>query len=62
MELIIDAAERGDPMAQVMLAVEYESGANVGRDLTVARGWYAKAAEQGNVFAADHLRVLDAPH
>jgi TonB family protein len=61
MELIIDAAERGDPMAQVMLGVEYESGANVGRDLTVARRWYGKAAEQGNVIAADHLRVLGAP-
>jgi TPR repeat protein len=49
-------------MAQVLLAVEYESGANVGRDMTVARSWYGKAAAQGNVFAADHLRVLDAPH
>jgi TPR repeat protein len=49
-------------MAQVLLAVEYESGANVGRDMAVARRWYAKAAEQGNVIAADHLRVLDAPH
>jgi TonB family protein len=62
MELIIDAAEQGDPMAQVMLAVEYESGANVERDMTVARRWYGKAAEQGNVFAADHLRVLGALH
>jgi TonB family protein len=62
MEFIIDAAERGDPMAQVMLAIEYESGANVGRDMNVARRWYAKAAQQGNVIAADHLRVLDATH
>lgn len=58
MELIIDAAEQGDPMAQVMLAIEYESGANVDRDLQVALRWYAKAADQGNVFAKDHLRIM----
>jgi TonB family protein len=58
MELIIDAAQQGDPMAQVMLAIEYESGANVDRDMAVALRWYTKAAEQGNVFAKDHLRII----
>jgi TonB family protein len=61
MELIIDAAELGDPMAQVMLAIEYETGANVEKDMIVARRWYGKAAEQGNVFAADHLRLSGEP-
>jgi len=61
MTLIIDAAEQGDPMAQVMLAIEYESGANVDRDLDVALHWYTKAAQQGNVFAKDHLRLMFTP-
>jgi len=61
MSLIIDAAEQGDPMAQVMLAIEYESGANVDRDLDVALRWYTKAAQQGNVFAKDHLRLMFTP-
>lgn len=60
MTFIIEAAELGDPMAQVMLAIEYESGANVGRDMAIAESWYRKAAAQGNVFAADHLRVIGA--
>lgn len=58
MGLIIDAAEEGNQMAQVMLAIEYESGANVDRDLDVALRWYNKAAAQGNVFAQDHLRIM----
>lgn len=61
MTLIIDAAEQGDPMAQVMLAIEYESGANVDRDMDVALRWYTKAAAQGNVFAQDHLRIMFEP-
>jgi len=58
MGLIIDAAEQGNQMAQVMLAIEYESGANVDRDLDVAMRWYNKAAAQGNVFSQDHLRIM----
>lgn len=61
MELIIDAAEQGDPMAQVMLAIEYESGANVDRDMDAALRWFNKAAAQGNVFAQDHLRIMSMP-
>jgi TPR repeat protein len=59
MELIINAAELGDSMAQVALAMEYESGANVETDMNMAVKWYMKAAEQGNVFAVDHLRSLN---
>jgi TPR repeat protein len=59
MELIISAAELGDSMAQVALAMEYESGANVETDMNMAVKWYMKAAEQGNVFAVDHLRSLN---
>ncbi|MCS0589171.1 hypothetical protein ACFQ09_02725 [Massilia norwichensis] len=31
------------------------------RDLDVALRWYTKAAQQGNVFAKDHLRLMFTP-
>lgn len=58
MTMIIEAAEQGQPMAQVMLAMEYESGVNVDRDEETALKWYRKAAAQGNAIAVDHLRVI----
>jgi TonB family protein len=58
MTMIIEAAEMGQPMAQVMLAMEYESGVNVDRDDKVALKWYRKAAAQGNTIAIDQLRFI----
>jgi uncharacterized protein len=41
------AAEAGNPLAQLRLAVSYDQGAGVARDVHEAMNWYSKAAAQG---------------
>jgi len=48
---IQEAAEQGDPDAQFKLGVLYYSGEGVPQDLTEARKWILKAAEQGDATA-----------
>jgi TonB family protein len=60
LKLVALAADGGEPMAQVSLARRYESGKQIPRDMAEARRWYGKAAEQGNVIAIDHLRLIGA--
>jgi TPR repeat protein len=52
------AAEQGDVNAQWCLAVCYEKGNGVKKDLTNAIEWYTKAAEQGDKEAQDKLSLL----
>jgi len=62
MGYLIDAAEQGEPMAQISLAMLYESGKLPGgRKMDEARYWYGLAAARGNVYAIDHLRFIGAP-
>lgn len=58
MELQVDAAELGHPIAQVTLGAMYEAGKRVPKNLDEARYWYGQAAAQGNVYAIDHLRFI----
>jgi hypothetical protein len=46
-KLARQAAEAGNPMAQLRLAVSYDKGSGVPRDLHEAVNWYSKAAAQG---------------
>ena len=45
-------AEQGDPVSQRNLAYLYESGGGIEQDFDKAFSWYAKAAIQGDSFAA----------
>lgn len=51
------AASAGLAPAQYRLAVLYERGEGVAKDLGMAKSWYARAAEQGNVKAMHNLAV-----
>jgi TPR repeat protein len=44
-------AEAGDPRAQFLLGVKYETGTDVSRDLAKARELYIRAARQGHADA-----------
>jgi uncharacterized protein len=44
-------AKEGDPNAQFILAVLYETGLDVSKDLIKAAEWFQKAAEQGDIEA-----------
>ena len=46
-----DAAKSGDAQAQFLLALKYETGTDVARDLAEAAAWYEKAAGRGHVEA-----------
>lgn len=56
--VIIPAAKQGSPIAQNILALMYEYGDGVERDLTKAVQWYEKAVEQDFVFALLNLGDL----
>ncbi|QDF77264.1 sel1 repeat family protein [Shewanella marisflavi] len=45
-EVLMPAAERGEPWAQLRLGVAYELGSGVTRDIPKAIMWYEKAAAQ----------------
>ena len=51
------AAERGDTVAQYNLALSYEQGRGVLRDLQEAQRWYLRAAESGDASAQFHLGI-----
>lgn len=52
------AAKLGHVKAQYGLAVDYENGGFVTKDLTLARYWYEQAASQGDQHAVDRLKEL----
>ena len=51
------AASAGLAPAQYRLAVLYERGDGVAKDIGIAKSWYQRAAEQGNVKAMHNLAV-----
>jgi TPR repeat protein len=51
-------AEAGDPDAQFNLGQAYKLGRGVPADMTIAIGWYRKAAQQGHLRAEDSLGLL----
>lgn len=53
------AAEAGYASGQTNLARSYHYGLGVAKDLDQARGWYAKAAAQGNATAREQLQLVD---
>lgn len=52
------AAEQGDPEAQLQLGLLYEQGNGVARDQEEALNWFTLAAEQGNAAAQANLGDL----
>jgi len=54
----LDAAERGNPIAQFVLGTRYEQGEGVAQDYERAAYWYRKAAAQGDLNAQYNLGVL----
>ncbi len=52
------AAEGGDPTAQFLLAIKYEKGIDVERDLAKALLWFERAAAQEHAEAQFKLGVL----
>lgn len=53
-----EAARAGDPQAQFLLGLKYETGTDVARDLATAADWYEKAAVQGYPEAQFKLATL----
>jgi cell division septation protein DedD len=53
-----DPAAKGDPDAQFNMAQAYKLGRGVKQDLNMAADWYARAAKQGHLQAADSLGHL----
>lgn len=53
--LYSQAAEQGDSMAMMRVALSYTTGVGVGQDVDKAYIWYRKAAEAGNAEAQYHL-------
>jgi hypothetical protein len=52
------AANCGLAAAQYNLGTLYAQGVGVGGDITKAKFWLAKAAEQGHKFASRNLAIL----
>lgn len=57
----LKAANMGEPIAQINVAWRYEKGEGVDEDLSKAKYWYEKAAEQGDNYAKDQLEILNKP-
>lgn len=53
-------AEAGDAQSMYMVGMCYESGVRVEKDMSKAREWYTKAAENGNEAAKRALETIDA--
>ncbi|EDY86718.1 Sel1 repeat family [gamma proteobacterium HTCC5015] len=45
-EVLMPAAERGEPWAQLRVGVAYELGSGITKDISTAITWYEKAASQ----------------
>jgi len=56
-----EAADHGNAVGQVGLALLYELGKGVPKNLTEAVKWYRLAAKQGNQVAQKRPQVLDQP-
>lgn len=52
------AAEQGDADAQFSLALCYEKGKGVKKDIPTAISWYEKSAAQGNEMAKSNIEYL----
>ena len=52
------AAKNGDPEAQFLLAIKYETGTDVLRNKAKALTWFKRAAEQGHVEAQFKLALF----
>ena len=52
------AAKQNDPEAQYYLGYMYEIGGGVKQDMGEAKKWYQKAAANGNINAAQSLKML----
>jgi TPR repeat protein len=53
-------AEQGDPNAQYLLGLVYNSGAGAPQDFAAAATWYRKAADKGHAGAQFYLGLLYA--
>lgn len=53
-----EAAEQGNPQAQFLLGLKYETGTDVARDFVAAADWYERAARQGYAEAQFKLAIL----
>jgi TPR repeat protein len=53
-------AEHGDPNAQFLLGLVYNSGAGAPQDFAEAATWYRKAADKGHAGAQFYLGLLYA--
>ena len=51
-------AQQGDEFSMVALAVCYQNGDCAPQDCDMARDWYQRAAEKGNVIAQYNLGVI----
>ena len=51
-------AAKGDPRSQYAMGVMAENGFGMPKDLSLAAGWYRKAAEQGNTDAQFNLGAM----
>ncbi len=57
-ELLLEQANSGDAVAQYKLGRAYETGDGVAQDITTARMWYQRSADNGYKNAAVKLRLL----
>lgn len=55
--IFLEEAKKNNPKAQNHLALQYENGAGVKKDLNQAIYWYVKSAENGNNHAVENLIV-----
>lgn len=58
MQWYFDAAAAGNPQAQFLLGLKYETGTDVPQDYRTAADWYERAARQGYVEAEFKLATL----
>lgn len=57
------AADKGDPLAQTLLGIHYETGTGVGKDTKEAMKWFSVAARQDFADAQYHLgRMYEEGH
>ena len=57
----LKAAEKSDPIGQLMYGNCCENGVGVEKDLSEAAGWYRKSAKAGNIQANEALKNLGFP-
>ncbi len=56
-EMIKQRAESGDAVAQSLMGLMYTYGYKVPRDSNLSDEWYQRAADQGDSFAQDRVRL-----